>query len=274
MPGSENPRLGEHDLVLDGRLIDDHVAMAGIALDDVLLIAMDQGMSLHNLMTGLAIAAGFRVALGAAEPSFIVQTNDVDDQGIAFPVADRIAQERAVKVLRMAAPVRVNDAIGLANKVGLIQDHHHFGSLHKLQRHHRGSRNAHGLAIVLRIVRRAGAILIFEDGLNFGGVFGLVRRHLRHRPLVVIGDSASAQNERDRTVGALGYDGVKRIVVEAGQVRMAVGGTWRRFLRNRQPEVELLQFLVRAATTGHVDSRGVAFVRACGLRAGLLGLRS
>src|SRR5207302_9254444 len=108
VPGGENPRLGEHDRILDGRLIDEHVAMAGVAFDHVLLIAMNQGLRLHNLMSSLPIATGFRLALSAAEPRFIVQTNDVDDQGIAFPVADGIAQEGAVEVLRMAAPIRVN----------------------------------------------------------------------------------------------------------------------------------------------------------------------
>ena len=248
--------------------------MAGVAFDHVLLIAMNQGMRLHNLMTGLAIATGFRMALSAAEPRFIVQTNDVDDQGIAFPVADGIAQEGAVEVLRMAATIGVNDAIGLADKVGFVQGDHHLGSLHKLQRHHGGSRNTHGLAIVLRIVRRAGAILIFEDGLNFGGVFGLIRRHLRYGPLVVIGDSTAAENERHRTVGTLRYHCIKRIVIEAGQVRVTIGGAWRRFLGNRQPQIELLQFLIRGATTRHVNSRGVAFVSAGRFRAGLLALRS
>src|SRR4029077_7213044 len=87
VPRGEEPGLGEHDGILDGSFVDQHVAMAGVAVGYVLLIAMNQSVRLHNLVTGLAGAARFGVSLGAAQPGFIIQTGDVGNQGIAFPVA-------------------------------------------------------------------------------------------------------------------------------------------------------------------------------------------
>src|SRR5260370_3268228 len=162
VPGRENPGFGEHDGVLDGGLVNDHVAMAGVAFCDMLLIAMDQSMRLNNLMTGLARAAGFSVSMGAAQPGFVAQTGDVDNQRIAFPMANRIAQKRAVEILGMWPALGVNEAISLTDKIGLVQNHNHFWRLHKLQRNHRHPANAHGLATVPRILRRSRSILVFN----------------------------------------------------------------------------------------------------------------
>ncbi len=66
MPRGDDPRLGEHDRILNGSFVNQHVTVAGVAFGYMLLIAVDQSMRLNNLVAGLTGTAGFGVTLGAA----------------------------------------------------------------------------------------------------------------------------------------------------------------------------------------------------------------
>src|SRR5882762_6885531 len=84
----------------------------------------------------------------------------------------------------MWTSVGVDEAIGLANEIRFVENHNHFGCLNELQGSHRGARDAHGLAVILRIVWCGGAVLTGENILDLSCVCRLVRRLVGFRPIV------------------------------------------------------------------------------------------
>src|SRR5881394_292126 len=76
-PGIHDPRLREHDRVLDGHLVEHLVTLAGELLDDVHLIGVEQAAS--------------------AEPGLVGEADGVEHQRVAFPPADRVPHVRVLK---------------------------------------------------------------------------------------------------------------------------------------------------------------------------------
>ena len=66
------------------------------------------------------------------EPSAIVEPDGIHHQSVAFPMADGIAEPSGVNILRMTAPVRVDNSEG---PLVLKQNGHHRTRLHDLERH-------------------------------------------------------------------------------------------------------------------------------------------
>src|SRR5437016_7655220 len=123
MPRSEYPGLGEHDRIVNGSFIQEHVAETGVALDHVFLLAVNQSEPFRDLMVeGLSEGGGFCVSLGSAQPRLVIQSGYVDDECIAFPMANGVSHIGSLHIFRVRPSIRVDEPKILTNKIRFVED--------------------------------------------------------------------------------------------------------------------------------------------------------
>jgi hypothetical protein len=106
MSSGEHPGLGQDNRVLHRGVVKKHVAVSRIALDHMLLITMNQGESLDNLVIRwFTECRRFCVPLRSAEPGFVIETDHVDDQCIPLPVVNGVSVVRGIHVCRRCVEV-------------------------------------------------------------------------------------------------------------------------------------------------------------------------
>ncbi len=176
------------------------------------------------------IRSGRRVALDqvqriaveiarAIEPGLLVEIDDVDDEGVAFPVATRIAHPPVDMTLGMFfVHVRV------ANRVDvLVKKGHLIPALHDLKRvrHVRDARNAGQVTLGFGVGRLAVLVVLLL----------LQQRRGRVRDFVALNHTFASGNTKPRAVVLNIPCGGVDDLPDALDVRLAVGGFRRRIPR-------------------------------------------
>src|ERR1700722_7104249 len=110
---AQHPRLGEHDRVFDRSFDSDGASTASPSLHNMFLVTMDRGKFVGT--PGIS-----------AQPGFVVQPNCVYDEGIAFPVADRMAKVGGVEVLRVLPSIGIDQAV-VRTGSGFVEHGYRFG---------------------------------------------------------------------------------------------------------------------------------------------------
>src|SRR6266550_1401239 len=161
----------------------------------------------------------------------------------------------------MRTSIGVDDAIGLANEIGFVENHNHFGCLNELQGSHRCARDAHGFALIFRIVPCCGAVLTVKNSLDLCRIFRLVRRLIGFRPIVSrsVGIPLALKPKFNCAVRFRLSAIRKWVIVKSCQIWMSI---WRArcwLLGFSQSQVELLQAL--GGGTAHCLARWSSILR-------------
>src|SRR5437762_1166770 len=117
LPGTSSVRLSSRNDNLNGS-----ESLLPVRCEKHLVARHHEFRRVHALASGMA---------GCVEPGPHVYADGIDDQGIAFPMSNRISHPSWVRILRQRTPVHVN----LARRVENLRQHHDLpGRLNDLKR--------------------------------------------------------------------------------------------------------------------------------------------